>query len=483
MAPVPEGTVQGPGAAHGPALLLRFHTGRYHARPWGTAPPEQRIEWPPSPWRITRALADVAFRRGRQACLGDLVAWLATHDWSYTLPAVTQQTISTYNLPTPAQLAAKNVGNRYVQLEARKRLGHTDQKARSTMVVDTHALMGPGRRDREVWVHLPPGDPQRLGDLRDLASGLTWLGRAETWVTARVVDDPPLPPNCVPVEGTAPGAELRTTLCLDPGLTIDQLCTTVFAARRRGPVPSGARHVAYSQPPPPALRPPDGAAVTEGLRALRVGLAQAQVPLTGTWRLTDALWGVMRRRDEPYARPPMLPVPDPQRPTRMRDVIVWWPDGDGPAAYARRLNEAGPIEVPGHYAPVPVHVLAVSTATEPVDAGTGIALDPLLGPSDRWVSVLPTRTCMSFDVQGWAAAAGLPVAGLHPVSEHQRARAGLPHWSDFMALRPSGPERQRPLGMGWRLELTVPVPGPVALGTAADLSRGFGVFLPERRSA
>src|SRR6516162_8765742 len=37
-------------------LKLRFPAGRYHATPWGRHVNEGVPEWPPSPWRILRAL-------------------------------------------------------------------------------------------------------------------------------------------------------------------------------------------------------------------------------------------------------------------------------------------------------------------------------------------------------------------------------------------------------------------------------------------
>src|SRR5947209_1090918 len=37
-------------------LELRFLAGRYHATPWGRHVNEGAVEWPPSPWRIVRAL-------------------------------------------------------------------------------------------------------------------------------------------------------------------------------------------------------------------------------------------------------------------------------------------------------------------------------------------------------------------------------------------------------------------------------------------
>src|SRR3984893_16198064 len=37
-------------------LKLTFPAGRYHATPWGHHVNEGLVEWPPSPWRLLRAL-------------------------------------------------------------------------------------------------------------------------------------------------------------------------------------------------------------------------------------------------------------------------------------------------------------------------------------------------------------------------------------------------------------------------------------------
>jgi CRISPR-associated protein Csb2 len=38
------------------ALAIRFPAGRFHATPWGRHVNEGAAEWPPSPWRLLRAL-------------------------------------------------------------------------------------------------------------------------------------------------------------------------------------------------------------------------------------------------------------------------------------------------------------------------------------------------------------------------------------------------------------------------------------------
>ena len=39
-----------------PILTFTFPGKRYHATPWGAPVNEAQVEWPPSPWRVCRAL-------------------------------------------------------------------------------------------------------------------------------------------------------------------------------------------------------------------------------------------------------------------------------------------------------------------------------------------------------------------------------------------------------------------------------------------
>ncbi len=47
-------------------LELTFPAGRYHATPWGRHVNEGAIEWPPSPWRIVRALMATWYLKARE---------------------------------------------------------------------------------------------------------------------------------------------------------------------------------------------------------------------------------------------------------------------------------------------------------------------------------------------------------------------------------------------------------------------------------
>src|SRR5580658_7851924 len=44
------------------AISIRFLTGRAHLHPWQSHHSEGRVEWPPSQWRLLRAVVAVAGR-------------------------------------------------------------------------------------------------------------------------------------------------------------------------------------------------------------------------------------------------------------------------------------------------------------------------------------------------------------------------------------------------------------------------------------
>jgi CRISPR-associated protein Csb2 len=47
-------------------LELRFPAGRYHATPWVGMSTKARSKWPPSPWRIVRALIATWYLKARR---------------------------------------------------------------------------------------------------------------------------------------------------------------------------------------------------------------------------------------------------------------------------------------------------------------------------------------------------------------------------------------------------------------------------------
>lgn len=73
-----------------PTLQLQFPAGSYHATPAGYHVNEGQIEWPPSPWRLMRALIACGFNTQHRMEVPDearrLIGKLAQSTPSYCLP-------------------------------------------------------------------------------------------------------------------------------------------------------------------------------------------------------------------------------------------------------------------------------------------------------------------------------------------------------------------------------------------------------------
>src|SRR5437763_1263595 len=158
------------------AIELRFPAGRYHATPWGRHHNEGVAEWPPSPWRLLRALVAV-WKRTRADLPADAVRRL--------LAPLTELPLFTLPAATVAHT------RHYVPWEKK---GPRDR----TLVHDTFVAV---RREDAVAVCWPdaelPGD--QLAVLAELLANLTHLGRRESWCAARLAEHAP-PPNCRPHE-------------------------------------------------------------------------------------------------------------------------------------------------------------------------------------------------------------------------------------------------------------------------------------------
>lgn len=180
-----------------PTLLLRFPGRRYHATPWGNHVNEGLIEWPPSPWRVLRALLSV----GYTAC-----GWAATFNepWKSSPPEPARSLLlklaavaPRYSLPS-----ATGAHSRHYMPTAEFK----DGRERTTMVFDTWAQIDGGELAITWDVDL---DAEQGATLQELVAGLNYLGRSESWVQARVAtpaESAAVQHNCQPCgEVAAPG--------------------------------------------------------------------------------------------------------------------------------------------------------------------------------------------------------------------------------------------------------------------------------------
>jgi len=294
------------------AIEFRFLAGRYHATPWGRHVNEGAVEWPPSPWRILRAL-------------------VAT--WKRTLPDVAKSDVKPIlemlaAQPPEFELPSAATGHTRHYMPWFKN-GPDDR----TLVFDTFVVVarepdetGNGWHPAPLVARWPNGclgEAQRKTLARILAN-LNTLGRSESWCEATLDDaasettldtkqlvrplngnDPP--PNTEIVRLLCPDVthafaddhvvnvttkttgrgrnkqtiEQRTTIC-DPAWN---LCMeTLQLHKERWSDPPGSRWASYARPRgcfriEPAARPQTRSRAQPHIQVARYALDSTVLPL------------------------------------------------------------------------------------------------------------------------------------------------------------------------------------------------------------
>jgi CRISPR-associated protein Csb2 len=155
-----------------PTIVFRFPGGRYHATPWGSHVNEGAIEWPPSPWRLVRAFIATAFTK-----LKDVPDPLPPDHPLRLLVTTLSGTLPTYRLPQAVATHSRH----YMPL------GVLDKgREKTTLVLDTCAVVGEGELAVSWAVDLDPASTKLL---REIVANIGYLGRAESWVEARLLEE------------------------------------------------------------------------------------------------------------------------------------------------------------------------------------------------------------------------------------------------------------------------------------------------------
>lgn len=162
------------------ALALQFPAGRYHATPWGRHVNEADVEWPPSPWRLLRALIATWHRKCDPEAHPEDVLCSLIEQLASELPA--------FHLP-----AANLTHTRHYMPE---RNGRAERKV---MIFDGFVRLDPADNLIVSWPMLSLDDNESAL-LKVLLRDTGFLGRAESWLEACVLDDWTGEPNCVPSE-------------------------------------------------------------------------------------------------------------------------------------------------------------------------------------------------------------------------------------------------------------------------------------------
>ncbi len=147
-------------------IELKFPAQRFHATPWGRHVNEGAVEWPPSPYRLVRALYDAWKRKHAEipdAAIEGLLRALAAEAPSYRLPLATASHTRSY-------------------LNS-----NTLDPTEKSLIFDAFVAMSPGAALYVTWpnVELTAVQGEFLGRL---LGSLNYIGRSESWIDARLFD-------------------------------------------------------------------------------------------------------------------------------------------------------------------------------------------------------------------------------------------------------------------------------------------------------
>jgi CRISPR-associated protein Csb2 len=266
-------------------LRITLLSGRYGATPWDRSEFEGQVEYPPSPWRLLRAVLHGAFtlsiaspaRDQLPQGLAEIVASLASDLPSYHLPFGEFGQIRGFRpiyggeAVPPLAIAASRISN-------------NQGKRRS--FIDSFLQLGAGSAIHVSWgVDL---SPEQRSLLSDCLAGLSYLGRAEYPALWQLVPTMPAA-NCTP----DPQGTLQVLGGGGPGL-MEGLLMNAQTARGEGrqELPGQQWHSYRYSPDRPGPRL-GGAAAPDVTRALYAVIAShplsARTGLAWTDRLHRAL--------------------------------------------------------------------------------------------------------------------------------------------------------------------------------------------------
>ena len=260
------------------AISFEFTANRYHATQWGRHVNEGVLEWPPSPWRILRAI-------------------VAT--WRRTLPDVPRERV----VPILEALASQRPAYHLPPASA----SHTRHympynegaRERTTLVLDSFVAIQPSKPVFAIWRDVELEDQQRRDDLAAILRNMPYLGRAESWVDAAICESPPTC-NSFPMEnGALPEGDIETVRTLVPrnSIGIEDLMVETGDLRRSGRIdPESAQWWLYTRKADCFTKfrtqRRQTASSGQGTRVVRFALSGSALPM-----VKDTLqWGNLARR-------------------------------------------------------------------------------------------------------------------------------------------------------------------------------------------
>ncbi|MGP8000175.1 MAG: type I-U CRISPR-associated protein Csb2 [Streptosporangiaceae bacterium] len=495
-------------------LTVRFPLGQYHANPWDRSVNEGATEWPPSPWRLLRALVATWHTRWPDlpAPIFDGLLDALSDPPSYWTPS---------SLPAHTRHYLPNLDHKSGLPDARKqrpKSQENDPSGKDLALDPFIRLSGAGGPDAELLIQWPTDlGSEHREVLAKLAELLPYLGRADSVCEARLLDT-----NRVPDESwwrpEAPGQHRIRLLAPSPPVRRTTLETsTAEVHRQHRTLPPGTAWIRYSAGKNAPARSRSPKVTTVAIEAVRFAVT-GRAPLKATHGvlLADAVHRVAGNRlaaigvndtrrgailgtggaATNHGHAHWVPIPEgTHRGAAIAALVLWIPDGLASEEVAGiitlpqvsgRLGGRGAdegYEVRGF---PPVRLLFQG-------AGTIAQMAPELCRQARhWQSLtpyLPVRhrkrekliDFLTADINtelGYRAGLRRRARSEAVVSQTD-PDGGLPdRWArDFRRYRlTERMHRSRP-GLSLRLQFPEEVPGPLLLGQLSHF--GYGVFIPE----
>ena len=472
----------------GTTLSIRFPLGRYHATPWDRSVNEGAVEWPPSPWRLLRALVATWYTR-----------------WPDVPAQVLDGLLDALGDP-PLYLTppVRPAHTRHYLPDLTHRKGET---GRTDLTLDPFLWLD---READLLVQWDSDlDGEQRAALAKLAELLPYLGRADSVCEARLLDASPEPDETW-WRPDAPGEQ--SARLLTPVRPVQRSVlemSTVEVRKARRSMPPGTRWISYARAAPAApkralpeqhpvqavrfsvtsrapLKSVHGVLLAdEAHRVAGQGLVKGGLPdqerraLLGTGGATTN-----------HSHAHWVPIADGhERGASVRALVLWVGHGMSSEEVAAVIrmpalsgNRGGNGDGDGHeirgFPEVRLLLQTVGTIEQ--------AAPELCEPARWWRSLtpyLPVRhrkretldEYLTEDVVTELRYRGLPPAVVSPVEHDGRVPD---RWArEFRRYRAAERmNRSRP-GLGLRLEFPEPVRGPLLLGQLSHF--GYGIFWPE----
>ncbi|HXH58595.1 type I-G CRISPR-associated protein Csb2 [Iamia sp.] len=386
---------------------ITFPLGRYHATPWDRHVNEGAIEWPPSPWRLARALYAVWKERMPELDDDDVVA---------ALDAISAPPV--YHLPPWTGSATRHYYPDAAYLSG-------PMKPSIDKVLDAFVAVHP---EAPLTLSWPEADllPGPSAVLASLVEGLPFLGRADSVCTASTT-------MTAPVDGgrTLAPTETGDMQVAAPVRPLDINALTITTDRMRKQrlrQPPGMVQIPYQSPveerpssglspasdtPSPEInaavfsatgRPPPSSTLAVAVADLFFAAAEkGYTRLTGSPAppvLTGHPADSSERRTDQHRHAHVWPLPRDPGAKQVQQVVVWAKEGFDPATSAA-LGQVTELRL-SKKAPGSKDHVEVDTAGRPVVRGllpTRVLLTQLgkideLAPglvrsSSHWVSCTP----------------------------------------------------------------------------------------------